>query len=399
MATNLKQENTQGTAFASTFGAHKLDIIWNVTLVCPWTCAICCVDAVHVMKRDGKVVLESQGLSVVEEIPYIDGRGSIFDQALRFRQQQGLELDLAGKLRVLDHLDGAKVKLDVSGGDVLAASENVAVLHAASERFGREQITLTATGAGTAGRDIAEVGELIGEYNFTYDNPSFNGNVTRPDGYAVGNLRRAAQFSRLGVRTRAECPLTAVNCAADALLTQLYLNLHEAGIGKLLLMRLFPVGRGTKQASAIPSPDQYRHAIDLLRNLEAKYGGPALKLQCALKFFDPVAMQTVDGNPCDLIHESFGLTPNGTLLVSPWAINAVGRPLDEAFVLGNLATTPIGEILNSEKVQAYRARLEENFGHCKLLAYFHSRKLQAAERLFDAADPLYVAHVQPERVA
>src|SRR4051812_6889089 len=103
---------------------RKVDIIWNVTLVCPWNCKNCCVDAVHVTKHRGTINLLSEGLTVLHQLPWEEDAGSAYDQAMAFRQAAGLELTLEEKLRVLDHLEGVHPKIDFSGGDVLAASEN-----------------------------------------------------------------------------------------------------------------------------------------------------------------------------------------------------------------------------------------------------------------------------------
>lgn len=365
---------------------RKLDLIWNVTRVCPWNCAICCVDAAHVTKRSGVVEIRSEQLVNVTTIPYLRGQGSAYDQAMAFRQAQGLELTYHQKMTVLEHLAGFDVKIDFSGGDPLAAAENLDVLRVAAERFGRDKITLTATGGGLARCNPAEIATLIGELNFTYDNVSRWGTECRPAGYADGNLKKAAQFAAIGVRTRGECPLAKHNID-DAVLTELYHNLHRAGIDTLLLMRLFSVGRGVFRASDVPSPDQYRHAIGLLRELEARLGKPRVKLQCAMKFFD---RQDFTENPCDLLRESLGLMWDGTLLASPWAINAQGLPLGEEWVLGNLCSTPMHEILKSEKVRGYEERLDENFGHCKILASLSSTRAAPVERMFDGtSDPLY----------
>lgn len=94
-------------------------------------------------------------------------------------------------------------------------------------------------------------------------------------------------------------------------------------------------------------------------------------------------------NPCDLVTESFGLTPNGTLLTSPWAIDGKGRPMHESFVLGNLAREPLSVLLASERAREIRARAHENFGHCKIFAFLHSSKASPIDRLLDKADPLY----------
>ncbi len=189
----------------------RVNIIWNVTLVCGWDCKICCVDATHVTKHGDDITIRSKGLEHVEVIPYVPGEGNAFDQALKYRQQRGLELDLPSKLRVIDHVQGFDAKIDISGGDPLLARENLVVLREASSRLGPKNVTLTATGSGLSGYDPAEIAPLIGELNFTFDSADFDGNVTRPDGYAVGNFKRAANYASIGVLTRAECPLTARN--------------------------------------------------------------------------------------------------------------------------------------------------------------------------------------------
>jgi hypothetical protein len=99
-----------------------------------------------------------------------------------------------------------------------------------------------------------------------------------------------------------------------------------------------------------------------------------------------------------MVRESFGLTPLGTLLASPWAINAKGWPSDPDFVLGSLLEKPLSEILVSEKVKRMRARADENYGHCKVIAERVSKLPTAFERMHDKADPLY-AETPPTAVA
>ena len=101
-------------------------------------------------------------------------------------------------------------------------------------------------------------------------------------------------------------------------------------------------------------------------------------------------------NPCDLIRESFGLMSNGLLLASPWAVGPYGRPLDDVWMLGNLSTTPLSDILASEKVLEYEQHLDDNFGHCKIFAFLNSERKNVMDRLFDKADPLYTVTV-PEK--
>jgi MoaA/NifB/PqqE/SkfB family radical SAM enzyme len=363
----------------------RIDLIWSLTLVCPWDCAMCSVDAVHVRRRQGNTELRSEALSQIDQLSDQSSDSSIYVQAANWRQARGLELDLAGKLRVLDHLEGFDPKIDISGGDPMVLPENVHVMETACSRFGRDNVTLTATGAGLINWEPSLIGPLIGELNFTYDSVGSGDPEFRPLHYAKGNLRRASEFARLGVKVRAECPLTSANCDPGEL-TRLYGDLHENGIGTLLLMRMFPVGRGSFRSAEVPSRAQYITAISTLRELETRYRQPKLRLQCALRHLSGSRGEI---NPCDLVRESFGLLTDGTLLASPWALDGHGKPLDEAWVLGSLATTPLREILASPKVQEYRHHLNDNFGHCKIFAYLNSDRNDATSRMFDESDPLY----------
>jgi MoaA/NifB/PqqE/SkfB family radical SAM enzyme len=367
-----------------------IDIIYNMTLICPHDCPVCCVDAAHVTRRGDYVYIRTEGLSVEQQVPRGDRSESIYDVAARTLQRNGRELLLEQKLRMLEHLDMEGVRLDISGGDPLVVSDNLCVLKEASAKLGRDFVTLTATGAGMARIDLAELVPLVGEFNFTFDSASKDDVADRPPTYASRNLVLGRALAQLGAKTRAEFPITRSTSDPDHV-RRLYLQLHEAGIDKLLLMRLFTVGRGHVVADKTLSADEYLAVIMQLRALEREFGRPVVSLQCALRHLehrlDPGRGPAA--NPCDFVRESFGLTPQGILLASPWAINARGQPLDEAFVLGNLVETPLSQILAGPRITEIRARADENFGQCKIFAWQHSSRTSSFERLFDRADPLY----------
>jgi len=364
----------------------QIDIIWNVTRVCPWKCGQCCVDATYVYKRGQEIHLMSRALKERITLPYQEQQGSIFEQAARWQQSKGLELTLFEKFNVIDNLNGFNVKLDLSGGDFLVDSENIELLKYASKKLGRENITLTATGAGLSKIDFKEISKLINEFNFTFDHAIGQSDTHRNNGYIFSNLRAAKKFKDYGVKIRAECPLTKQS-ANTAHLQQLYENLSEANVDTLLLMRLFPSGRGSDTIESIPSTEEYRNAIRVLRDAEKNSIGPRIKLQCALKFFDN---GNLDKNPCDMLVNSFGLTPDGTLLLSPWAINRTGDPLSKAWQLGNLSKSKFGKLLNNPFISELTTRLDENFGHCKIFAYYRSQKEHDIDRMLDLKDPLLI---------
>lgn len=365
----------------------KLDIIWNLTRLCGWDCSICCVDAIQVQSGPrGAVTLRTDGLER-SEVYALAGNSNRFSAGAAWLQAQGRELSLDRKLAVLRNLAGFDVKLDISGGDPLSLPENWALLEAACATLGRGNISVTATGRGVPRSRVRTLARLIGEFNFTYD-PAFGEHAAnRPPGYAENNLRIGSLLTALGVRTRAELPLTIANCERDHL-TRIYLTLMEAGVQRLLPMRLFPVGRGSSHGSAIPSRQSYAAALTILRDLQHLHGRPVVQPQCALKALAP-GYHPAGENPCDLLRHSLGLMADGTLLLSPWAIGPHGAPLSEEWVIGNLAERSLSELLSQNSLTKLRDRLNENHGHCKIFSFINTKEGSFSERFLSRADPLY----------
>lgn len=377
-----------------------IDIIYNMTPVCPHDCPLCCVDAAHVTRRGDEIVIRVNGLEKEYRVPRGDRSSSIYDVAAVTLQKLGRELTLDQKMTILSNIDVEGTRLDVSGGDPLVVSDNVAVLKAASAKLGREHVTLTATGSGLAGIDLNELAQLVDEFNFTYDSASKDDVADRPDAYAAANLAVGRKLAALGATTRAEFPITRATNNPDHI-RRIFMNLHDAGISKLLLMRLFPSGRGATVEEKTLTREEYLAAITQLRALEREFGSPTVKLQCALRHLetDTNSGSTMKDNPCDMVRESFGLTPLGVLLASPWAINSKGWPSDPDFVLGNLLEKPLSEILASARVKAMRERADHNFGHCKVIAERFSTLATAFERMHDKTDPLYAGTLSMKEAA
>src|SRR3954451_5515788 len=110
---------------------RQIDLIWNLTRLCPWDCAVCCVDAVHVTKSAGRrVTLRTEALTSQVTIP-ANGVNA-FETARAHYQHLGAEMSLVEKLRVLGHLDGFDAKVDRRGGDPRCRAESSTVLEAAA---------------------------------------------------------------------------------------------------------------------------------------------------------------------------------------------------------------------------------------------------------------------------
>jgi sulfatase maturation enzyme AslB (radical SAM superfamily) len=86
-----------------------------------------------------------------------------------------------------------------------------------------------------------------------------------------------------------------------------------------------------------------------------------------------------------------GITPDGTLLRSAWALDRRGKPLHPSWVLGNVADNTLEGILSSPRVRRMQVRADENHGHCKVFAFLNGRSAEPSERFYERADPLYAS--------
>lgn len=372
-----------------------LDIIWNITLVCPWDCEFCCTDAAHVVRENTNIIIKEYSLQNSSTVAgdvvlkfkekYPGVRPTKFDLALLDRQILGKELTYAQKIKVLHNLKEYNVKFDFAGGDPLACYENYLVIKEASRLFGRDSISITSTGVFIKRYGIEEIAGIIGEYEFTYDQPSESYQDSRPLGYNASNIKVAGEFSKLGVRTKAQLPIHVGNLAKERI-ERIYQDLCDHNISELLLMRTFPVGRGNEYLRKYQvGKAQVLNSVQCFKFFE-NVNKTKVRLQCALKY---LYERNAQKNPCDLMHESFGINSRGELLLSAWANNAKGLPLSDDFVLGDLCKQSFEEITNTGKFQRYKKRLDENFGHCKIFAYVASEN-KTEDSLFGRIDPLYI---------
>ena len=363
-----------------------LDIIWTISRVCPWNCAVCCVDAFHVSQLRNGILVSSSGLRHELKKP-LGSRLSPFDVASFHLQQLGVELRFDQKLRVVDHIQSAEreVRLDFSGGDPLVVSENLDVIRYASMKLGRSSISVATTGMGLRKVAPARLAELIGHVDFTFDAP-IGQNGHRPHGYNSDNLRNAVALAQRGVAVRALVPISKLLSNNISCVSEIYQTLHDDGFQAVLLMRLFPSGRGGRMLRLAPSATEYRLVVDMFRELETILGTPRVFLQCALMSLNG----THQGNSCDLGRNSLAIASDGTLIYSAWALDGAGQPIGPDWAIGNVATTSIDRLIQSEPFQEVVRRADENAGHCKVFAWLHGGRTR--EALFSRTDPLCSAN-------
>lgn len=359
-------------------------IIYNITYLCPHGCSICCVDSVAAKEVGKNIEIYTNALKT-KAILERDAR-PLYVQASNYLHSIGMELSFEEKLRLLDNLDVPNLEMQISGGDALILNENIEFLKIASQKIGRENLSLVTTSKGIRKEDIPEISSYISQYNCAYDNPYPDKKLDyRSEGYVSENLIIAKEFMKNGVIVQAECTLTKNNLNPKGL-RDLYLSLHDKGIENLLLMRIVPfVGRNQNQTN-IPSDVEYKIGINILRELEKKYTYPKVDLICSLKHLYPEELKQ---NPCKMSEGVMGLTPSGKLLLSPYAFGAGNKPLDKEFEIGSLVNNKLSKLLDSPIRQQVLRRNDESIGHCKIQSYLYSKKTDFMDKILDNTDPLY----------
>ncbi|BCE02847.1 hypothetical protein [Marinicellulosiphila megalodicopiae] len=369
-----------------------LDIIWNITLICPWDCEFCCTDAVHVSQEKNSIIAREHSLKKTSIITndlsekfkalYPNIEPSIFDLTLIDRQEKGIELALEEKINILKNIEGYDVKIDFAGGDPLSCYENFLLIQEASKRFGKENISITSTGYFIKKYGIEKLANIIGEYEFTYDEVHKTQPCTRPKGYNSSNIKIASQFSKFGVKTKAQLPLHEGNLDNNSI-QKIYNTLKQYNIDELLIMRTFPVGRGINYLSNNKIDKKtIKSAITNFKKLEDKKN-TRIRLQCALKHL----IEPTPDNPCDMLRESFGINFRGDLLLSAWANNEHGLPLHDSFILGRIHKESFLDISITPNFIELAKRMNENHGHCKIFSFMNGEKNRNS--LFSKTDPLY----------
>ncbi len=325
--------------------------IFTLTRCCTQNCDFCAVDALycptvagcaeraHKEQLSGRELSPEQWCTVVEKILAID----------------------------------SFAEFDLSGGDCLSlpwVSQKL-IPYILQRVHNRTQLSVTSTADSLVAwlDNINEscLSTMPGAVHVTFDGYRQ---------YSFDNIRLASQVRRLGMEFHIECPLTEGNCSLDKV-HDIYYALKDAEVREILLMRFFPVGRGAEENGHYemePSTGMYQTAIAEFYRLAAKYpNGPIIKVQCALKEFEPERLMTV---PCKMGDSTWCVMPNGILLICPWAYGMNGRPLDGSFVAGNIFDCDY-EICRS-KGRDLRDALRKKYSRkCRILAFIEDSRYRA----------------------
>ncbi|MEK6927309.1 MAG: hypothetical protein AABX11_02655 [Nanoarchaeota archaeon] len=258
----------------------------------------------------------------------------------------------------MENLEGFDVRINFSGGDPLVVKENMRIIRRATQYFGKDNLSISTTGYGLSFYDPSSIIPFVGRVKTTFDAPSDVEVPYRPNGYNKSNLVQGKRYARAGAYVVVEIPISRFNHNPN-LIENMYSELHEAGISEAYIMKSFPVGRWVKGSNQILADNEYTKAIEIYRRLEKKFVSPKLSIQYALQ--DELVSTSLEKY---IYRGSFGITPKGLLLTNAWALKNCGDPLGDEFVLGDMRSNRLEEILKSQRARdsltEQRIRLGQN---------------------------------------
>jgi len=296
-----------------------MDVIWNLTRVCPWDCAICCVSEFHVC-------------NTTEYFVYSEVK------------EKGEELTLAEKLAVLKILTDRGFEIDFSGGDPLYYDEDFRVVEQATRWLPSRKIGVSMTGSKITDAKL-ELLKKVGVVEFTLDNLPEIENPFRPRGYNLASMVAMKKCVAVGIKTRAVTVLYPATMA-EKNLESVFRWLCENGISEWELLRFYPVGRAANLAELTPSNSEYLKTMKFLRGL---HGFTRIFFQHSLRILEGTIK-------CPAVVNSIGILPDGTVTACAWAIDGDCCPF-QGFRLGKLPEDDLDEILERAlKVADYSER-------------------------------------------
>ncbi|VVB81486.1 Coenzyme PQQ synthesis protein E [uncultured archaeon] len=299
-----------------------MEICWNLTHCCPFSCKICMVNPINV-SDDNKLAVQSK------------------------LQKSGMCLTFDDKTRILKDIASNfdKIKIDFAGGDPLLFKENLEIIEMASNYFGPENIEVSTTGYCIEEGMLDSLVGRISKLDFTLDTVFPKMESARGDRYSQININAIKLSIKKGMPVTVSTVLKKDNMNKENL-KEISEFLIANKVSNWFLLRFRPLGRGVNHKSLEPSEEEYKKALDYCFSLKQK-DGPKIGIHHT--FYE--LMGIMSRNESCKVGSKLTILSDGTVISCCWAFNDRGRPLNDMFVLGKLPETKFREILNSKKLE------------------------------------------------
>jgi len=309
---------------------NRINVIWNITRLCPFKCSFCCVSAIYIdnfRKVDESEILQYE------------------------------ELSFAKKIDILSQMGKDDFSIDFSGGDVLINSDNLKIIEFASAKFGKENIGLSIPGTFLDEKTIDFLENKVNDIEFTLDNLPLVQDKTRPLNYALITSKALIKLQKYNINVGVQTVLNHNNMNKETIYN-LFKLLEELGIKKWSFLKFFPVGNFYKKTDYSPSDFEYIEIAKYI-NLITLNSNMKIDFQYLYPREDDKEFR------CRAVKRSIGINAKGKISSCFWALDQFGEPLQE-FFLGEVPKENIYTILESTKAKFWKNQ-SNTCNNCELL--------------------------------
>lgn len=306
----------------------KLTIIYDVTALCPWNCAICCMGATKDKTcRNNELTLD-QKLNVVRQV--------------RELKENGYD-----------------VRMDLSGGEIFndndAISDHMKLLTALSEVLGKDKLGVSCSGV-NIDKELADfLGRTVHDVEMTMDIIPHQPYKLRPAAYNEAAAKAVAPLKEAGCEVGLQTVASTYNSSyVDAL--DVFDWSCANGVDNWSILRFFPSGRGAGYPEAAMNDTQceaYVHMVQEMVNSRPVGHKPKVDFHYLMPGHEKYT------HVCRCVRHSIGILPNGDVVACFWTLDSNTGVVDPKFLLGNVKDNSLLEILNGEK-----ARYWSECEHC-----------------------------------
>lgn len=293
----------------------KLSIIYDVTALCPWNCAICCM-------------------------------GATPDKSCRNSElTQDQKLDVARQVRELSE-NGYDVRIDLSGGEIFTdIKAHTELLTELSAALGKERIGVSCSGFGI-NRKLADfLGKTVHDVEMTMDVVPHKRYMLRPSSYSVAAAKAVSLLKDAGCTVGLQTVVSTYNSSyIDALSVFSWACVNN--VDNWSILRFFASGRGTAYPEAAMTDTQCAKYVHMVKNMVDQL---PVSHKPKVDFHYLMPGHEKYTNICRCVRHSIGILPNGDVVACFWALDSTTNTIDPKFLLGNAKDNSLLEILNSEK--------------------------------------------------
>lgn len=302
-----------------------LSIIYDVTALCPWNCAICCM-------------------------------GATSDRScLKSELTQAEKLDVVRQVRELAD-NGYNIRVDLSGGELFTnIPDHTALLSAFSGAIGSENVGVSCSGY-NIDRELADfLGKTVHDVEMTMDVVPGSSYKLRPLGYSIAAGKAVELLKEAGCKVGLQTVASAYNTG--------YAETHRVydwacghGVDNWSILRFFPSGRGADFPEAALTDRECEEYVRMVQKMDAENHA---EHKPAVDFHYLMPGHSKYTNVCRCVRHSIGILPNGDVVACFWALDSTTGAVDPKFLLGNVRDSSLLEILNGE-----RAHYWSDCEHC-----------------------------------